>query len=135
MMSPSLPGTPRTSASWRSSGCPCWVGWTSWQPHSSSGRARSRRLTPATIAACLGGGGQLCQTPTDDSSSRPAGGPTKSPGSLVPGCTAARGSPATAMPACGSVSRRTEGAERGGSAGRRPTHQPGCQPESLPPAV
>lgn len=51
VMSPSPPGTPGTSASWRSSGCPCWVGCASWQPHSSSGRARSRRLTPATIAA------------------------------------------------------------------------------------
>lgn len=50
-MSSSLPGTPRTSASWCSSGCPRGVGCASWQPHSSSGRTRSRRLKPVTIVA------------------------------------------------------------------------------------
>lgn len=51
---PSLPGTHRTSASWRSSGYPSRAGCASRQPHNTSGRARSRRLTPVTIAASCG---------------------------------------------------------------------------------
>lgn len=54
VVSPSLPGTPRTSASWRSSVCSRRAGCASRQPHSSSGRARSSRLTPATISASCG---------------------------------------------------------------------------------
>lgn len=51
---PSPPGTHRTSASWRSSGYPSRAGCASRQPHNTSGRARSRRLTPVTITASCG---------------------------------------------------------------------------------
>lgn len=125
---PSPPDTHRTSASWRSSGYRSRADCASWQPHNTRGRARSRRLTPVTIAASCGllvvtcarlPRMPACRGPRAD---LPAPGALESPAPppaevvLHPRC------PHAGRPAGGPRGRR------GGSAGRCPTHQPGSSP-------
>lgn len=131
----SPPDTHRTSASWRSSGYRSRADCASWQPHNTRGRARSRRLTPVTIAASCGllvvtcarlPRMPACRGPRAD---LPAPGALESPAPppaevvLHPRC------PHAGRPAGGPRGRR------GGSAGRCPTHQPGSSPKTLPPSV
>lgn len=106
---PSPPDTHRTSASWRSSGYRSRADCASWQPHNTRGRARSRRLTPVTIAASCGLLVVSCARLPRMPACRGPRADLPAPGE--PCSSAGRGRPAPAMPARRSAGRRTERAE------------------------